>query len=85
MLAYRESVVAMYASDEALKVYADFVGVPLEIAKRTRDEFFPKKSLDPDRIVGLDTIVPDAVTPKYTAQPLTKEQPGDLTQIPPRR
>lgn len=85
MLAYRETVDAMYANDEALKVYADFVGVPLEIAKRTRDEFFPKKALDPDRIVGLDTIVPDAVTLKYTAQPLTKEQLGELIQIPPRR
>lgn len=85
MLAYRETVDAMYANDEALRVYAEFVGVPIEIAKRTRDEFFPKKALDPDRIVGLETIVPDAVALKYTAQPLTKEQLAELIQIPPRR
>lgn len=85
MVAYRETIDAMYADDEALKTYADFVGIPLDIAKRTRDEFFPKKALDPDRIVGLETIVNDAVALKYTAQPMTKEQLGQLIQIPPRR
>jgi NitT/TauT family transport system substrate-binding protein len=85
MKAYRETVEAMYSGDEALKVYAEFVGVPLEIAKRTRDEFFPKEALNPDRIVGLETIVNDAVTLKYTAQPLTQAQLDTLIQIPPRR
>lgn len=85
MDAYRETVDAMYSSEEALKVYADFVGVPLEIARRTRDDFFPKEALNPDRVVGLDTIVQDAVALKYTSQPLTKEQLGELIQIPPRR
>ena len=37
-----------------------------------------------DKIVGLDTIVPDAVTLKFTATPLTKEQLAELIQIPPR-
>lgn len=85
MDAYRETIDAMYSSEEALKVYADFVGVPLEIARRTRDDFFPKEALNPDRIIGLDTIVRDAVVLKYTAQPLTKEQLDELIQIPPRR
>ncbi|CAM5763481.1 ABC transporter substrate-binding protein [Bosea minatitlanensis] len=85
MKAYRETVEAMYSGDEALKVYAEFVGVPLEIAKRTRDEFFPKEALNPDRIFGLETIVNDAVTLKYTAQPLTQAQLDTLIQIPPRR
>lgn len=85
MAAYRETVDAMYSSDAAIKAYADFVGIPEAIAKRTRDDFFPKEALDPDKIVGLDEIVPDAVTLKYTAQPLTKEQLGELIQIPPRK
>src|SRR6516164_4428556 len=33
MLAYRETIDWMYANDEALKVYADFVGIPVEDAK----------------------------------------------------
>ncbi|MCP4561796.1 MAG: ABC transporter substrate-binding protein [Bosea sp.] len=85
MEAYRETIEAMYSGEEALKVYAEFVGVPIDIARRTRDEFFPKEALNPDRIVGLETIVPDAVALKYTAQPLTKVQLDDLIRIPPRR
>jgi ABC-type nitrate/sulfonate/bicarbonate transport system substrate-binding protein len=84
MQAYRETVNYMYADPGALKAYAEFVGISEEKAKRTRDGFFPKEALDPDRIVGLDTIVNDAVTLKYTAAPLTKEQLADLIQIPPR-
>ena len=34
--------------------------------------------------MGLDTIVKDAVTLKFTAAELTKEQLADLIQIPPR-
>jgi hypothetical protein len=62
MKAYRETIDWMYSDDpKALATYAEFVGIPLEMAKRTRDQFFPKAAVDPDRIVGLDTIVPDAV------------------------
>jgi NitT/TauT family transport system substrate-binding protein len=84
MKAYRETIDYMYADPAALKVYADFVGISEEKAKRTRDGFFPKSALDPDRIVGLDTIVNDAVQLKYTEAPLTKEQLAGLIQIPPR-
>ena len=85
MKAYRETIDWLYSDDPAaLKTYADFVGIPLAMAKRTRDDFFPRSAIDPDRIVGLDTIVPDAVALKFTAAPLTKEQLAELIQIPPR-
>jgi NitT/TauT family transport system substrate-binding protein len=84
MKAYRETIDYMYDDPAALKVYAEFVGISEAKAKRTRDEFFPKHSIDPDRIVGLDTIVNDAVELKFTAAPLTKEQLAELVQIPPR-
>jgi NitT/TauT family transport system substrate-binding protein len=85
MKAYRETIDWMYSDDPAaLKTYADFVGISVAMAKRTRDDFFPRAAVDPDRIVGLDTIVPDAVTLKFTATQLTKEQLADLIQIPPR-
>jgi NitT/TauT family transport system substrate-binding protein len=86
MKAWRETIDWLYSDDPAaLKTYADFVGIPLAMAKRTRDEFFPKAAVDPDRIIGLDTIVQDAVALKYTAAPLTKEQLAELIQIPPRQ
>jgi NitT/TauT family transport system substrate-binding protein len=86
MKAYRETIDWMYSNDPAaLKTYADFVGIPVAMAKRTRDDFFPRAAVDPDKIVGLDTIVPDAVALKFTAAPLTKEQLAELIQIPPRQ
>jgi NitT/TauT family transport system substrate-binding protein len=83
--AYRETVEWMYSNPAAIKTYAEFVGIPEATAKRTRDDFFPKQAVEPDKIVGLETIVPDAVTLKYTAAPLTKEQLAELIQIPPRQ
>jgi NitT/TauT family transport system substrate-binding protein len=86
MKAYRETIDWLYSDDPAaLKTYADFVGIPVAMARRTRDQFFPKSSIDPDKIVGLDGIVQDAVALKFTAAPLTKDQLAELIQIPPRQ
>ena len=85
MKAYRETIDWLYSNDPAaLKTYADFVGISVATAKRTRDGFFPKSAVDPDKIVGLDQIVQDAVALKFTAAPVTKEQLAELIQIPPR-
>ena len=85
MKAYRETIDWLYSNDPAaLSTYADFVGISVDMAKRTRDGFFPRAAVDPDQIVGLDTIVADAVALKFTTAPLTKEQLAELIQIPPR-
>jgi NitT/TauT family transport system substrate-binding protein len=84
MRAYRETVDWMYADPAAIKTYAEFLGISEALAKRSRDDFFPKSALDPDKVIGLDTIVQDAVAFKYTAVPLTKDQLVELIQIPPR-
>jgi len=84
MNAYRETVEAMYKDPAALKIYADWLGITEAKAKRTRDEFFPTPAIEPDKIVGLDVIVKDAVDLKFTAAPLTKDQLTELIQIPSR-
>ena len=84
MKAYRETVDYMYKDPAALKIYSEWLKIGEEKAKRTRDEFFPPPAIEPDKIVGLDTIVKDAVELKFTATPLTKEQLAELIQIPPR-
>jgi NitT/TauT family transport system substrate-binding protein len=84
MKAYRESIDLLYDDPAALKSYADWLGITEAKAKRTRDGFFPKSAVDPDKVIGLDIIVRDAVDLKYTAAPLTKEQLAELVQIPPR-
>jgi NitT/TauT family transport system substrate-binding protein len=84
MKAYRETIDWMYANPEALKVYSQWLNISEAKAKRTRDDFFPKPSIDPDKVIGLETIVKDAVDLKFTANQLTKDQLSELIQIPPR-
>jgi NitT/TauT family transport system substrate-binding protein len=84
MKAYRETVNFMYSDPKALKIYADWLTISEAKAKRTRDEFFPPPAIEPDKIVGLDIIVKDAVALKFTTTELTKAQLDDLIQIPPR-
>src|SRR6476659_2828270 len=66
MKAYRETTDCMYQDEKCLKAYADWLNIPEAKAKRTRDEFFPPEAINPDNIVGLDTIVKDAVELKFT-------------------
>jgi hypothetical protein len=83
MQAYRETINWRYASDEALKIYADFVGnITVEDARRIREEFDPKEMVIPDRVLGLADLVPDAVRFKFITQPLTEAQLNELVQIP---
>ena len=84
MRAYRETIDFMYASDEALKLYAEFAGVTPAVAKRVRDEFFPKAILIPDEVKGLEASMTQAVESKAIPAPLTAPQVAELIKIPPR-
>ena len=84
MKAYRETIDWLYSDDAALKVYSDWINIPVAKLKRTRDEYFTKDAVNPDKIVGVEMIAKDAVGLKFTATELTKEQLAELIQIPPR-
>ncbi|HKD30646.1 MAG TPA: ABC transporter substrate-binding protein, partial [Xanthobacteraceae bacterium] len=82
MKAYREAIAYMYSDNpQVMKDYAEFAGVSEAVAKRVRDDFFPKSLVDPDQIHGLDALMAEAVTLKFVPAPLTKEQVAELVQI----
>jgi NitT/TauT family transport system substrate-binding protein len=93
--AYRETIDYMYSIDtsnfmsgvisQAIEDYAEFAGVPMSMALRVRDEFFPKNLVNPDEIFGLDSLVKEAVNLKFIDKPLTPAQLAELIQIPPRK
>ena len=86
MKAYRESIEYMYSSNpQVITDYAEFAKVPEPMAKRVRDDFFPKSLVNPDQIHGLDSLIPEAVNLKFIPAPLTKEQIAELIQISPRQ
>jgi NitT/TauT family transport system substrate-binding protein len=76
--AYRETARWLYFGDDALKLYAGWLGITVAKARRTRDEFYPWEAVDPDRLAGLDAIVRDAVNLKYLTAPLSRSQLDEL-------
>jgi NitT/TauT family transport system substrate-binding protein len=85
MRAYRESLNWVYSTPEGLKAYAEWAKISEATARRALAEFLPKEAVDPDRISGTDDVMADAVTFKYMAAPLTKQQLDELIQIPERK
>ena len=82
MTAYRETIDYMYGDNpQVIKDYAAFVGITEPLARRVRDEFFPKSLIWPDEIKGLDSLMAEAVSLKFIPAPLSKEQLGELIQI----
>ena len=79
--AYRETIEWMYSDPTALKRYAELAGVSESVAQRLR-EFFPKEMLSPDKVIGLDAIIKEAMTSHSLQVPLSKAQISELVQIP---
>jgi ABC-type nitrate/sulfonate/bicarbonate transport system substrate-binding protein len=83
MQAYRETIDYMYSHDpRVLKDYAEFARIPEAMARRVRDEFFPKALLQTDEIKGLDSLMAEAITLKFIDKPLSQQQLSELIQIP---
>ena len=82
--AYREAVDWMYDDPKALAMYADKTKQPIDILQEAMKEFYPKPTMQSDAMVELDAAIADAVKLKFLDAPLTKEQLGELVQIPPK-
>jgi NitT/TauT family transport system substrate-binding protein len=67
-----------YSSPDALENYADIAHVPVALAKVTRDEFFPKESLQLGEIRGLETTLQQALAFKYITAPLAPKDVASL-------
>jgi len=80
--AYRDTLEWMYADPAGVAAYARFAGTSVATAQQVRDEFYPKDGLTVDRISGLEAVMADGVANKYLAAPLTKDQLGQLFQVP---
>ncbi len=80
MAAYKETIDYMYASPEALAMYAEIAGVPLSIAQKI-PTLVTKDATNPDQIFGMDSIMAEAVATKFLPAPLTKEQIAELVQM----
>ena len=81
--AYRETLDWMFSSPDAIRIYAEQMKVPVELAATTRDKFQTREAMRNDRLSDLDAVMADAVQLKFLDRPLSKEQLAELIQIPP--
>ena len=82
MQGYRDTIDWMYSDPAALTLYEEFSHVRHELMAKARDQYFPKSTLWPDEIRGLDLVLADSLKNKFIAKPLTAEQVKDMIQIP---
>jgi NitT/TauT family transport system substrate-binding protein len=82
MQGYRDTIDWMYANDDALALYEEFSRVPARLMDSARDEYFPKATLWPDEVKGLDLVLDDALKNKFIDAPLAPEQVRELVQVP---
>ena len=82
--AFRETLDWMYADPEAIRMYAEAIKVPVEIAKTAVEKYQPKEAKQFDRVLDIEGIMADAVRLKFLDAPLTKDQIAEFIQIPPR-
>jgi NitT/TauT family transport system substrate-binding protein len=82
MQGYRDAIEWMYTDPAALGMYEAFSNVRHELMAKVRDQYFPKATLWPDEIRGLDLVLSDALKNKFIARPLTAAEVREMIQIP---
>jgi NitT/TauT family transport system substrate-binding protein len=82
MQGYRETLEWLYSDPAALRQYEEFSKVPESVMRGARDKFFPRETLWPDEIKGLDRALEGALANKFIQAPLSREQTAELVQIP---
>jgi NitT/TauT family transport system substrate-binding protein len=79
--AYKETIDWLYSDPAAIKIFSEYSGLPEKVAQRV-PQLFPKDTLSPDRVVGIEQIIAEAVATKFLSAPLTAQQVSELIQIP---
>jgi len=72
----------MYSDPAALVAYEEFSKVPRTVHAEVARRIFPRRTMSPDEIRGLDLVLADALKNKFVSVPLTPDQVRDMIQIP---
>ena len=70
-----------YSDPGAIDNYAEIAKVPRALAQRTRDEFYPKESLQLAEVKGLDVTLKQALEFKYLTSPMSVADAQGLLDI----
>ncbi|MFL6798215.1 MAG: ABC transporter substrate-binding protein [Xanthobacteraceae bacterium] len=79
--ALRRAIDWAYSDPQAIANYAQNAKVPLALAQRTRDEFYPKSSLQLGEVKGLELTLKQALEFKYISKPMSVADIAGLIDI----
>src|SRR5262245_29572230 len=79
--ALRRAIDWAYSDPGAIDNYAEIAKVPRALAQRTRDEFYPKESLQLAEVKGLDVTLKQALEFKYLTAPMSVADAQGLLDI----
>src|SRR6476646_8066719 len=77
----KRSIDWAYSDPHAIDNYAEIATVPRALAQQTRDEFFPKQSLQLAEVKGLDVTLKQALEFKYIPTPMTVAEAQGMLDI----
>jgi NitT/TauT family transport system substrate-binding protein len=81
MRVYARAIDWAYENPRAVEIFAQNMKLPLPIAKKAVDEFYPKQGLQIGEIKGLDLTLKDALDYKYIPAPKTAQEVAGLFDI----
>ncbi len=79
--AYVKSLEWAYANEKALDYFAEAAEVPRDVAKESRDQFYPKEALQPFEIRGLKTSLKQALDFKFIPKEMSEKDVAGLFDI----
>ena len=82
MQGYRDTLDWLYSGTDGVKLFSEVMKVPQKLALRTRDGYFPKERMSPDRVTDLQGAMADAIKFKLLPRPLSAGELKTLVQIP---
>src|SRR3954468_347659 len=77
----KRSIDWAYSDPHAIDNYAEIAKVPRALAQQTRDEFFPKQSLQLFEVKGLDVTLKQALEFKYITAPMSLTEAQGMLDI----
>ena len=79
--AYKDTIEWMYSDPQALVIFQDITQLPKPVVERIRT-LMPKATMAPDKVLGIDQIVAEAVAGKFIPAPLSEEQVLKMIDVP---
>jgi len=78
---YNKTLEWAYTDPKAIEFFAEAAGVSREVAQQTRDQFYPKASMQPFEVRGVQATLDQALDFKFITKPMKPDEIKGLFDI----